>query len=86
MDRGTRRATVHGVTKSRTRLSDFQFHFGVGLNACVCPETPAPCVQSQRVLSDFSLLFCVALTYPEDTSLFCLPSTTGGVGWDLVLG
>ena len=26
MDRGTRRATVHGVAKSQTRLSDFHFH------------------------------------------------------------
>ena len=27
MDRGAWRATVHGVTKSLTRLSDWQFHF-----------------------------------------------------------
>ena len=27
MDRGTRSATVHGVTKSQTQLSDFTFHF-----------------------------------------------------------
>ena len=27
MDRGTRRATVHRVVKSRTRLSDFTFTF-----------------------------------------------------------
>ena len=27
MDRGAWRATVHGITKSRTRLSDFHFHF-----------------------------------------------------------
>ena len=27
MDRGAWRATVHGVTKSRTRLSDKHFHF-----------------------------------------------------------
>ena len=26
MDRGAWRATVHGVTKSQTRLSDFHFH------------------------------------------------------------
>ena len=26
MDRGTCRATVHGVTKSWTQLNDFQFH------------------------------------------------------------
>ena len=27
MDKGTSWATVHGVTKSRTRLSNFHFHF-----------------------------------------------------------
>ena len=27
MDRGAWQATVHGVTKSRTQLSDFHFHF-----------------------------------------------------------
>ena len=27
MDRGARQATVHGVAKSRTRLSDYHFHF-----------------------------------------------------------
>ena len=27
MDRGSWRAIVHGITKSRTRLSDFHFHF-----------------------------------------------------------
>ena len=27
MDRGVWQATVHGVTKSRTRLSDFHFHW-----------------------------------------------------------
>ena len=27
MDRGARQATVHGVTKSWTRLSDFHIHF-----------------------------------------------------------
>ena len=27
MDRGARWATVHGVTKSRTRLNDFAFTF-----------------------------------------------------------
>ena len=27
MDGGARWAAVHGVTKSRTRLSDFTFHF-----------------------------------------------------------
>ena len=27
MDRGAWRATVHGVAKSRTRPSDFHFHF-----------------------------------------------------------
>ena len=27
MDRGARQATVHGITKSQTRLSDFTFSF-----------------------------------------------------------
>ena len=27
MDRGAWQATVHGVAKSRTQLSDFTFHF-----------------------------------------------------------
>ena len=27
MDRGAWRATIHGVTKSQTQLSDFHFHF-----------------------------------------------------------
>ena len=30
MDRGAWQATVHGVTNSRTRLSDFHFHFHFG--------------------------------------------------------
>ena len=30
MDRGAWRATVCGVTKSRTQLSDFHFHYCVG--------------------------------------------------------
>ena len=35
MDRGVWQATVHGVAKSRTRLSDFTFTF-----QCSCPEDP----------------------------------------------
>ena len=30
MDRGAWRATVHGVTKNRTRLSGFHFHYVLG--------------------------------------------------------
>ena len=37
MDRGAWWATVHGVTKSQTRLSDFQFT--MGLNAPL-PQAP----------------------------------------------
>ena len=33
MDRGAWQATVHGVTKSRTRLSDFTFTFFVPLKS-----------------------------------------------------
>ena len=32
MDRGAWYATVHGVAKSRTQLSDFHFHFIKGTN------------------------------------------------------
>ena len=43
MDRGVQQATVHGVTKSQTQLSDYHFHFSLGvilwtdllLNKCV---------------------------------------------------
>ena len=34
MDRGAWWATVYGVTKSRTRLSDFHFHFHSRVNGC----------------------------------------------------
>ena len=48
MDGGARWAVVHGVAKSRTRLSDFTltFHFhaiGEGIGnplQCSCPENP----------------------------------------------
>ena len=33
MDREAWHATVHGVAKSRTRLSDFHFHFIYGKHA-----------------------------------------------------
>ena len=29
MDRAAWQATVHGITKSQTRLSDFHFHFSL---------------------------------------------------------
>ena len=35
MDRGARQATVHGVAKSRTRLSDFHFHFPLSVSIYV---------------------------------------------------
>ena len=34
MDRGAWQATVHGVTKSQTRLSNFHFHFNRLLYVC----------------------------------------------------
>ena len=37
MDRGTWQATVHGVAKSRTRLSDFHFH---QTQKVCCPNPP----------------------------------------------
>ena len=45
MDRGAWRATVHGVAKSRTRLSDFTFTFTFGEGGgnplqCSCLENP----------------------------------------------
>ena len=48
MDRAAWRATVHGVAKSRTRLSDFTFHFSLlctgegngNLLQCSCLENP----------------------------------------------
>ena len=40
MDRGARQATVHGVTKSWTRLSDFHFHFTFFLAPISLPLTP----------------------------------------------
>ena len=33
MDRGTWKATVHGVTKSQTRLSDFAFTFTLQISS-----------------------------------------------------
>ena len=36
MDRGAWWVTVHGVTKSRTRLSDKHFHTSMCVYVCVC--------------------------------------------------
>ena len=36
---GLENCIVHGVTKSRTRLSDFQFHFPTSQFACVLGRT-----------------------------------------------
>ena len=38
MDRGAWQATVHGVTKSQTQLSDFYFHFQSYLGSSVSKE------------------------------------------------
>ena len=38
MDRGVWQATMHGVTKSQTQLSNFHFHFS-GTVACICLNT-----------------------------------------------
>ena len=38
MDRGAWQATVHGVANSWTRLSDFTFHFKIGLDLVISLE------------------------------------------------
>ena len=63
MDRGAWWATVHGVTKSRTRLSDFTLPY-LTLNHPACGWL----VQQQqktntRILSEFSFSLPVFLTY-----------------------
>ena len=38
MERGTQEATVHGVAKSQTQLSDFHFHYILGLKYHLFPQ------------------------------------------------
>ena len=42
MDRGVWQATIHGVAKSRTQLSDFYFHFQGYLGSSVGKEPAYP--------------------------------------------
>ena len=60
MDRGNWQATVHGVSKSRTRLSDFHFDFVV---LSPCSVMPPKCV---HILTG-SLSLLTAFTTPHPT-------------------
>ena len=44
MDRGAWWATVHGVAKSGTRLSDFHFHFTKDIKLVIVPSYPFPMI------------------------------------------
>ena len=51
MDPGAWWATIHGVAKSRTRLSDFQFHFHFGLPVVAQTVKNLPIVRESQVRS-----------------------------------
>ena len=70
MDSGEWQSTVHGVSKSRTRLSDFHFPFIAPSPCCV---TPPKCVHI--LTGRLSLLTTFAIPAPDPlplvtTSLF----------------
>ena len=62
MDRGTWQATVHGVAKSRTRLSDFTFTF--------MKNPTANLILNDERLNNFSLRSEARQGYPLSPLLF----------------
>ena len=60
MDRGAWQTTVHGVTKSRTRLSDqhFHFHFKSCPDTGTLGDTPSPDERKPSLL----MLGCLVTT------------------------
>ena len=62
MDRGAWQATVHGVAKSWTRLSDFHFHFTSAQLPSLWTPSPPYSVSDLEPLSSFSgpTLMCEA--------------------------
>ena len=53
MDRGAWQATVHGVSKSQTQLSDFHFHFEMSTVSVRC-EKPAEI--NRKLLTDSQIV------------------------------
>ena len=62
--------TVHGVTKSQTQLSDFQFHSDLVINRGFCPDSQMPAEHPAEISSWISgskwsqVLFQVLLSAP----------------------
>ena len=57
MDREARCAAVHGVTKSRTRLSDFTFIFKVTANGDCSHEIKRPLLLGRKVMTNLDSIF-----------------------------
>ena len=69
MDRGAWQATVHGVTKSRTQLSDFHFHFVMSKTNVGWYLLPSLKRLSIRLLERQDTCTCVTLKSPGSLNL-----------------
>ena len=65
MDRGAWRATVHGVAKSQTRLSDFHF-FLFPSNQFSCSKMPSP---SEHLLKCFRVWLAFLFVVHSDRTV-----------------
>ena len=62
--------TVHGVTKSQTRLSSFHFHFDFSLSFIIPGhKLMSSSVSTQKVSSGFSLTFIMLFASPCESRL-----------------
>ena len=59
MDKGAWRATVYGVAKSRTGLSDFHFHLSSVQLCSVAQSYLTLCDSMNRSMPGFPVLYCL---------------------------
>ena len=80
MDREAWRAAIHGVTKSRTRLSDFTFKLFCLLTEVptLCKFSPLDCKEIQPVhpKGDQSCVFIGRTDVETETPMLCLSDVT----------
>ena len=66
MDRGVRRATVHGVTKSQTRLSNYRYYYSLNYGKTTHGHAPrhrhAPSLTTAGIVSLTTEIFALRLT------------------------
>ena len=70
MHRGARQATVHGVAKSRTQLSDFTSNYGGGNE------------DNGNLLQEFPCMYCY-IQCPQPCSRLLMTHTSVGDSWTL---